>query len=386
MFGYISVPVLGPPDADGAQTRLHVARQIHEGEAAVVRRIFGLRASGRGLTAIAKLLNEEGALAPRPRRGPVQGWVQSSVRAILYRPLYRGDVVWNRTKKRDSWGRRHQCRRPEGEHVSRHDPSLRIVPEDLWQAVQRRLRTTREAYLGGTGGHLHGRPPTAVESKYLLTGLAACGACGGTLYVRSRSYGRGRREHRYGCTSYHLRGRKVCANNLEIPIDVANLAVLRMLQRDLLHPTVIGTALRKAHALIATPSEDRDQRRRELQDRLAQLDDELSRLTAALAQGEALGPIIEAIKARELERGRLREELAQPDAPPVKPIDPQTMRTVLRDRLVDWVDGLRRPPAEARHALRPLLQEHLVFTPREDDGAVLRDHWGRNGQHRCWRA
>jgi hypothetical protein len=49
--------------------------------------------------------------------------------------------------------------------------------------------------------------------------------------------------------------------------------------------------------------------------------------------------------------------------PSVKPIDPQT---VLRDRLVDWVEGLRRPPAEARHALRPLLQERLVFTPRED--------------------
>jgi hypothetical protein len=37
-----------------------------------------------------------------------------------------------------------------------------------------------------------------------------------------------------------------------------------MLERDLLHPTLIGTALRKAHVLIATPGEDLDQRRREL--------------------------------------------------------------------------------------------------------------------------
>jgi site-specific DNA recombinase len=386
VFGYTSVPVLGPPDADGTQTRLHVARQIHEGEADVVRRIFELRVAGRGLTAIATILNEEGALAPRPRRGPVQGWVSSSVRAILHRPLYRGDVVWNRTKKRDSWSRRHQCRRPEGEHVSRHDPSLRIVPEDLWQGVQRRLRTTREAYLGGTSGHLHGRPPTAVESKYLLTGLVTCGACGGTLYVHSRSHGRGRREHRYGCTSYHLRGRKACANNLEIPIDVANLAVLQMLQRDLLHPTVIGTALRKAYGLLASTSEDGDRRRHELQNRLAQLDDELRPLTAALAQGEALGPIIEAIKARELERGRLRDERAHLDATPVQPIDPLTLRRVLRTRLVSWIAGLRRPPSEARHALRPCSRSASCSRlGRTRPGGTTRSP-GSEPSRRCWRA
>jgi hypothetical protein len=62
----------------------------------------------------------------------------------------------------------------------------------------------------------------------------------------------------------------------------------------------------------------------------------------------------------------LRTERAHLDVPRVKRIDPPTLRTVLRDRLVDWVGGLRRPPAEARHALRPLLQGRLVFTPRED--------------------
>jgi hypothetical protein len=138
-----------------------------------------------------------------------------------------------------------------------------------------------------------------------------------------------------------------------------------MLQRDLLHPTVIGTALRKAHALIANPAKIATSAVGNF--RIAWPGSTMNSAGSRphSPKGEALGPIIEAIKARELERGRLREELAHLDAPSVKPIDPQTLRTVLRDRLVDWLEGLHRPPAEARHALRPLLQERLVFTPRE---------------------
>ena len=194
VFGYDNREVLGPPGPDGRQRRLHVVRQINEAEAEVVRNIFQWFAAGRGYSAIAKTLNEIGALAPRPRRGPVYGWDRSSIREVLHRPLYRGDVVWNRTRKRDAWGRRNQQPRAESERVSMQDPALRVVPEDLWRAVAERLATTRAAYLGATKGQPYGRPPSTRESRYLLTGLATCGMCGGTLYVRSRSHGRGRRE------------------------------------------------------------------------------------------------------------------------------------------------------------------------------------------------
>lgn len=164
-----------------------------------------------------------------------------------------------------------------------------------------------------------------------------------------------------------------------------------MLQRDLLHPTVIGTALRKAHALIANPAKIATSAVGNF--RIAWPGSTMNSAGSRphSPKGEALGPIIEAIKARELERGRLREELAHLDAPSVKPIDPQTLRTVLRDRLVDWLEGLHRPPAEARHALRPLLQgAPRVHAPRDATGAVLRDHRNPNrhagaGGHRRYK-
>ena len=96
VFGYDNVAVLGP---DGK--RSHVQRAINEAEAAVVREIFARCAAGHGYPRIARGLNDEGAPAPRSQRGRPAGWAPSSIREILFRPLYRGDVVWNRTRKRD---------------------------------------------------------------------------------------------------------------------------------------------------------------------------------------------------------------------------------------------------------------------------------------------
>ena len=84
--------------------RSHVERKINDGEAAVIRRVFELSAEGHGFTMIAKTLNADGASTPRPQRGRPAAWVSSSVREVLNRSLYRGELVWNQTAKRDQWG------------------------------------------------------------------------------------------------------------------------------------------------------------------------------------------------------------------------------------------------------------------------------------------
>jgi site-specific DNA recombinase len=84
----------------------HVERRILEPEAAAVRRIFDLYASGTGLRTIAKTLTAEGAPPPTPRqRDRLPGWGPAALREILRRELYRGEVVWNRRKKTDRAGR-----------------------------------------------------------------------------------------------------------------------------------------------------------------------------------------------------------------------------------------------------------------------------------------
>ena len=187
VFGYDNVRTDAGP----------VKRVINKAEAAAVRRIFELYVNGSGQSRIAKRLNEEGAVSPRSQQGRPRAWAPSSVHEVLERPLYRGRIVWNRTRKRDQWGQRRQRPRPEEDWLEVDAPALRIVPESLWAAVQVRRQERRERYLKTTGGRTFGRPGRDVDSKYLLPGFARCSNCGGGMCVRSRSHG-GHRAHLYG--------------------------------------------------------------------------------------------------------------------------------------------------------------------------------------------
>src|SRR6185503_739833 len=99
------------PIIDAAGQRSHVRRAIEETEAAVVRRVFEWSAEGHGTKAIAKRLNAEGLVSPRAQQGRSQSWAPTSVRAVLFRPLYRGEIIYGQTQKRDTWGRTHQTDR-----------------------------------------------------------------------------------------------------------------------------------------------------------------------------------------------------------------------------------------------------------------------------------
>ena len=123
-------------------------------------------ADGAGLTRITKALNAEHVPSPRPQQGRPRAWATtSSVRSVLFRSLYRGEITWNQTRKRDGWGQQHQADRPETEWVRVPAPELRIVSEQLWATAHRQLerRHAQYAQLGG------GRARRDADTPYLLS-------------------------------------------------------------------------------------------------------------------------------------------------------------------------------------------------------------------------
>jgi Recombinase len=70
VFGYRNVDVFHGVDVHGRPLWAYVDLEIHEAEAAVVRRIFALYDAGYGLKRIAKILTAEQAPAPKPFRLP----------------------------------------------------------------------------------------------------------------------------------------------------------------------------------------------------------------------------------------------------------------------------------------------------------------------------
>ena len=73
---------------------------------------------------------------------------------MLYRQLYRGEQVWNRSRKRNTWGEVDQKDRPESEWLRRPAPELRVVNDALWKAAHARLAESRALYLRDTKGQV----------------------------------------------------------------------------------------------------------------------------------------------------------------------------------------------------------------------------------------
>src|SRR5713226_5837410 len=100
----------------------------------------------------------------------------SSIREMLRNELYRGVRVWNRTVKtrNPETGRKVSKARPKEEWERVEVPKLRIVAEDLWNAVQARIVHVN-ANQGAT--RLGGMNRTAASRSYLFSGLLVCGEC-----------------------------------------------------------------------------------------------------------------------------------------------------------------------------------------------------------------
>jgi site-specific DNA recombinase len=181
------------------------------------------------------------------------------------------------------------------------------VTDAQWIAAHGRLEQSRQTYVRGTHGQLWGRPIDGHESKYLLTGMARCGLCGGTMIVHSRQHGR-QRAFFYACSSFEKRGRIVCPNSLKMWLQVADEAILEKLRQELLDPEILEAAAARAAARVAAPAEAIDGRRHALETALGHTEAALGRLTQAIAEGGSVSTLVQAIRDQERRQQALRAE------------------------------------------------------------------------------
>jgi len=92
----------------------------------------------------------------------------------------------------------------------------------------------------------------------------------------------------YGCSAFHRRGRAVCSNALTVPMDVADHAVLSVLEANLLYPRVLEAAVRRATKRLSGRAGSLSLSN--LQRDLMAVERELANLTAAVAAGRCPPP------------------------------------------------------------------------------------------------
>jgi len=167
----------------------------HPDTAPIARGLFDLRLQGWGCSRIARHFNEQGTpspawwyfqdlrprwealaatderwaarLAARQRRfAAPTAWSARGVMVILSNTAYRGELLYHRVyRRRRLGGRVTRERRPEAEWIVIPCPPL-LTPEQ-WAAAQGPVRRCPA--------------PRPGAARYLLTGLLACGRCGGRV-------------------------------------------------------------------------------------------------------------------------------------------------------------------------------------------------------------
>ncbi len=361
VYGYDNVAVFAEtPGPASTRQRLYVTRTINPAQAAVVQRIFALCAAGLGFTRIAKALNGEHIPPPRPAG---KGWAPTAIREIVYRPLYRGQLLWNQTQKVHRRGTKAQRRRPEHEVLRIPLRTLQIIADDLWQAAHAQLARRRHAYQRGRqAGAVPGLSRLDADSPYLLSGLLRCTACGGAIISLSRHHGR-RRGFFYGCAYNAKRGAAVCPNNVHLPQEILEAAVLDAMA-EALDAHLVAATIERALAHLREGHETEGDRRAALEHQLALIDAKQQRLVEAITQGEALPPLVAALRAEEARKAVLlteRDSLAQ--FATVASLDRKRMERDLTALAADARGLLGQHPREARRVLQTMLVDRLECAP-----------------------
>jgi site-specific DNA recombinase len=353
LFGYDNVRL-----AKGQTTRV-----VNEAEAAVVRTIYARFAEGDGLRTIALALNTSGALSPRAQQGRPNGWSSSSVREVLQRPVYRGEVVFGKTvtaygrelgprTTRDGKTREQgQMPRPEATWIRRDVPALRLIEADLAARVDARRESWRQRAVVAKA---QGRAPQNASGKYLLSGgLLVCPTCGGHFEAFKSPW-----TAIYVCAT---RRRKpgVCTNTLALPIAETDDAVLDMVEGE-----VLGT--RFIEELLALVDRGEADNTALLTAERARVQQEISNLLDLVASGVSTETLAPKIREREAQLARLDAQLRTPR---VQPPNIETLRAALEQRAAQWRAELREAPTVARVLLRRLVGPLTVWDASEPDAA-----------------
>ena len=334
-------------------------RKIDPAEAEVVRRIFTDYATGLSPRKIAEALNEEGITGPTGR-----GWGTSTLHGnrergtgVLNNELYIGRQIWNRLAyvKDPDTGKRVSRLNPEADWVTTEVPDLRIVSDDLWDAVRTRQGAMK---IKNTDVPVWDRR----RPKTLFSGLMACGQCGGGFSKINK--------HSFGCSTARNKGKAYCTNMAMISQVELEALVLKALQDNLMDDEALKEFCeeyaKERNRLLAAATNNRSSVEKEL----AKTKKDHAKLVDAIIAGVPADQVKDKMIALDTRRIALEVQIDRDPAPSPIRIHPKMAETY-RDKVTALIRQLQEPDImlEAKDALRGLI-DRIVLHPTDPDGKL----------------
>jgi site-specific DNA recombinase len=367
-YGY---SVLKRVDASGELVRGE--RSINEAEALVVQRIFREFSNGKSPRAIAWDLNRDDVPGPFGKQ-----WSDTTIRGhaarktgILHNELYVGVLVWNRQRfiKNPSTGKRVSRPNPESEWIKKDVPELRILTDELWQAVRQRADEIGERYKAVADGIRVSKGKRLRDLHrpvFLFSGMIECGVCGGncTIIVNDR----------YGCNNHFRKG--TCGNNRTIRREVLEKRALHGISERLVSADAVKQAV--ASYIEQINSANREQRAQAELDRRSL--DKVERAIAGILSAIEDGMYQPSMKTRlsdleqqrdELRHRHVEHSVAVPDIHP-------NVAELYRRRVAYLIEALKDPALrdEVAQDIRSIVGK-IIISPGPDRGQVYAELCGQ---------
>jgi hypothetical protein len=253
---------------------------------------------------------------------------------------------------------------PLSEWIIKGVPELRIIDDDLWQAVKARHVGIQRKWKAGENER---RFNQFRRPKYLFSGLTKCGECGAGFIVHSREF--------LGC--FGARDRRTCTNRLRISRLEVEARVLNALKTKLLRQDFFEEFCREfAKEMNRLRMEQRaglSGAKRELE----RVKRDIQKVIEAIKAGFALAELKVEMDALQIRKDALLKQLAVTDEPP--PLLHPSMADLYRSKVEELASALQREDTrlEASEMLRGLI-DSIVLIPDEGQLRIeLRGIWPR---------
>jgi site-specific DNA recombinase len=261
--------------------------------------------------------------------------------------------VWNRQRflKDPDTGKRVARANPPSEWSTKDVPELRIIDDEVWQAVQTRYASVQRKWKAGQEGR---RFNQFRRPKYLFSGLTKCGECGAGFIVYSRE--------QLGC--FGTRDRGTCTNKLTISRHEVEERVLSALQDKLMRKDFFEEFCREF-------AKEMNRLRMEQRAGLSGAKRELERVKREIQK--VIEAIVDGVKGSELKdrmadlqnrKDALLKQLEVADKPP--PLLHPSMADLYRSKVEELASAFQREDTrlEASKMLRGLI-DSIVLTPEK---------------------
>jgi DNA invertase Pin-like site-specific DNA recombinase len=347
---------------------LGMKQVIDPEEERTVLKLFESADAGGSDRELAIMLNEEQVLPPQPTRKRAKAtWSKGAVKTILTNKRYIGKLAYGRTleKRNPETGLKEREDIDQSKWRPREDPSLRIVPDDLFYRVQEKRKL--KAFTGVQ--RIGGMTRTERSRKYFLSGLIKCGLCGSSMIVRTTN------PVRYGCSDHQERG--TCPNRALMSQEKLERVFLHALAENLRSEDIREEAVRalfeylQANRATRRSSQDAaEEHRKSLEESRRKLLHQQANLVAAISESGGIRALYDELQDMQARLSRIEEMLVPVSASPESPATIEELRSFVDEQMRNLESLL----AGEREALKQDFQRRIskiIMTPAVDDRGVV---------------